>query len=91
MPVTAEQQQRQRQQQELPKPVTTVELQGQTYQVSDPRNKQFYRDLTYLSDEEMIMKYRLVLYNKKKEEYKRASKRFSMSSKSSNGSSLRSM
>ena len=87
MPMKAEH----HQQQQLPKPITTVELQGQTYQVPDPRNKQFYRDLTYLSDDEMIMKYRLVPYIKEKKEYKRASKRFSMSSKSSGGSSLRSM
>lgn len=70
--------------------VTTVALQGKTYRVPDPSNKQFYRELTFLSDEEMIMKYRLVPYTKG-DERKRASKRFSISSRPTHGASLRAM
>jgi hypothetical protein len=40
--------------------VTTVEIRGQPFRVADPNNKQFYRDLTCLEDDELIAKYGLV-------------------------------
>ncbi|KAI5360446.1 hypothetical protein Slin15195_G083700 [Septoria linicola] len=70
------------------KPVMSVQLQGQQFRVPDPCSKQFYRELTYLSDEEMIEKYGLVLCTP--EDYRRKTRRFSTESKSSAGSSVRS-
>ncbi|KAK4496059.1 hypothetical protein PRZ48_013328 [Zasmidium cellare] len=37
-----------------------VELGEQTYQVPEPIDKQFYRDLTFMEDQELVQKYGLV-------------------------------
>lgn len=76
--------------------ITTVEIRGQPFQVPDPRNRQFYRDLTYLEDEELISKYGLVpcpakdYRNGSRASMKGHSQRTSTQSSRSGGSSLRS-
>lgn len=37
-----------------------VEFGGGTYEVSQPIEKEFYRDLTFMEDEELVRKYALV-------------------------------
>lgn len=45
-----------------PVKVTTVDIGGQAYRVPKLLSKQFYLDLTFMEDEELISKYLLVLY-----------------------------
>lgn len=46
--------------------ITTVDIGGQTYRVPSQLSKQFYLDLTYMEDEELISTYMLVKYVKQK-------------------------
>lgn len=45
-----------------PTKVTTVEISGQTYRAPSCLSKQFYLDLTYMTDDELISTYTLVKY-----------------------------
>lgn len=45
--------------------VTTVDISGQAYKVPKQLHKQFYLDLTFLEDEELISKYTLVPYKER--------------------------
>lgn len=66
------------------RPIATVELLGRPYRIPDPCPKQFYRELTYLSDEEIIEKYKLVPCEP---DLCRAARRLSVASKASAASS----
>jgi hypothetical protein len=49
-----------------PEKVTTVEIRGQAYRVPAERIvKSFYRDITYMEDEELIYKYGLTPYKQR--------------------------
>ncbi|KAF2208150.1 hypothetical protein CERZMDRAFT_101604 [Cercospora zeae-maydis SCOH1-5] len=66
------------------RPIATVELLGRPYRIPEPCPKQFYRELTYLSDEEIVEKYSLVPCEA---DLCRAAKRLSVASRGSVSSS----
>ncbi|KAF2165567.1 hypothetical protein M409DRAFT_23863 [Zasmidium cellare ATCC 36951] len=51
---------RQTREPQVPQILNGVDLGGETYKVPEPVPKQFYRDLTFMEDEELVQKYGLV-------------------------------